>query len=211
MTSTAPRPMATPDLAGLLSRPPRPVTAATPHREPDQATDGEPVPSEDSDTQPTTPETEPDSPQPETPPAGSGGPKRVRRTRPPPSSPEPGAHTVAPSGRQYLRSIALYLPRSMHRALGEHADARGTTRTAVILNAVNQTHDQLGARLASEDTGCGGGDLFDIPQEKVAKEPSVQTTIRVTDRQLHAIDTLVTALETNRSRLITTALTLYLA
>jgi len=213
VTGTKPRPMVTPDLAGLLGRPPRPAKMPDRPAEPESSdpvvTDNSP---EESDAPPGVQEAERPAPQPRNQLASSAGDvsaNPVRRTRPT-APPERIDQTAAPSGHQYLRSIAIYLPRTMHRTLGEHAIARGSTRTSLILNAVNHTHDQLGAELAADRPKSGGGDLFDIPQEKVMKEPSVQTTIRVTDRQLHAIDALVTALETNRSRLITAALTLYL-
>ena len=98
------------------------------------------------------------------------------------------------TGREYLRTKSIYLPRSLHQRLGEFATARKTTRTALILTAINQTHSQLGAYLASENASAGGGgreDLFDIPQDKKDTEPAVQTTIRITDRQHQAIETLM--------------------
>jgi len=54
-------------------------------------------------------------------------------------------------------------------------------------------------------------DLFAVPQNKATSEPSVQTTIRVTDAQYAAIAALVAEHHTNRSRLVTTALELHLA
>jgi len=53
-------------------------------------------------------------------------------------------------------------------------------------------------------------DLFAIPQDRAVAEPSVQTTIRVTDIQFQAIETLVAEHETNRSHLVTAALRLHL-
>jgi hypothetical protein len=52
--------------------------------------------------------------------------------------------------------------------------------------------------------------LFDIPQHRKDAEPAVQTTIRITDRQHQAIETLVGKYGTNRSQLVTAALMLYL-
>jgi len=54
-------------------------------------------------------------------------------------------------------------------------------------------------------------DLFDIPQARKATEPTVQTTIRVTDSQHHALAELAETHGANRSQLITAALRLYLS
>ena len=217
MTSTTPRPMQTPDLASLLGKP-----ARRPRTEPDQIPTGvvDPPTSVDFDarstidadtdvratlTSPDAPRTTPDT-------ASSPRPKRgtaARRTEPGKTAIDPGDTGTTPSGRQYLRTIALYIPRSLHRTLGERADATGTTRTALILTAVNQRHQDLPSalRISADATA---GDLFDIPQQRADKEPSVHTTIRVTDRQLTAIDHLVQQLETNRSALVAAALRLHL-
>jgi hypothetical protein len=105
----------------------------------------------------------------------------------------------------------VYLPRSTHQAVAEKAEAAGTTRTALILAAVNATHEDLGAAPGDDEhVEGGGGDLFDIPQRKAPSELTVQTSIRVTDRQLKAIDDLVARHGMNRSRLLTKALKLYL-
>jgi hypothetical protein len=208
MTSATPRPMATPDLAGLLSKPPRPVKILN-----------DPIPAEIPPAgQPKTPMERPPEVQP--PMEAVGAPtvalaetKARRPVRPKPSPPvqQPDANDGRPAERQYLRSIALYLPRSLYRTVGKHAESHSTTRTAVILTAVNHTHHQLSRELVADSPAArGGGDLFDIPQERTEKEPSVQTSIRVTDQQLDAMDSLARKLETNRSRLIATALSLYL-
>jgi predicted transcriptional regulator len=106
--------------------------------------------------------------------------------------------------------MSIYLPRSLHQRLGERAEAEGSTRTALILIAINRTHDTIGSALDPRPAGGDGADLFDIPQRTARKEPSVETTIRVTDRQLAAIDNLATDHGANRSRLISAALQMYL-
>ncbi len=112
--------------------------------------------------------------------------------------------------REYLRSIALYLPRTIHQQLGSAAAELGTTRTALILGAVNSTHEHLGVALTATTAPARSQDLFAVPQNKTSTEPSVQTTIRVTDAQYAAITALVAEHHTNRSRLVTTALQLHL-
>jgi len=112
--------------------------------------------------------------------------------------------------RQYLRSITIYTPRSVHRAVGLASGERKTTRTALILAALNATHQQIGEVLTSSKATAGDRDLFAVPQSRVATEPSVQTTIRVTDSQFAAIENLVAEHATNRSRLVTAALQKYL-
>ncbi len=113
--------------------------------------------------------------------------------------------------REYLRSIALYLPRTLHQQLGTAAADVGGTRTALILGAINSTHARLGPALAAPAPTVHRDDLFVVPQNKPNSEPSVQTTIRVTDAQYAAIAALVAEHHTNRSRLIATALELHLA
>jgi hypothetical protein len=125
---------------------------------------------------------------------------------PPAAEPQPDD----PGQRQYLRSIAICLPRSVHQHLHTQAATRSTTATALILQALNNTHAQLPDALAKTQPDKAGGDLFDIPQARRTGEPVVETTIRVTDRQHQTLTHLATTHKTNRSRLISTALGLYL-
>src|SRR5664279_4369536 len=191
MSTVTPSSMPTPDLAGLLAKPPRLPNRSRPVSQP------------------------PDEPT-QTGFAAPGEIPAVAPTRVPPASTKPRqlkperSDDSAPR-RQYLRSIAVYLPRSTHQALAEKAEAAGTTRTALVLAAVNATHKDLGASTGDDDhVDEGGGDLFDIPQRKAPSDLTVQTSIRVTDRQLKAIDDLVARHAMNRSRLLTKALKLYL-
>lgn len=173
--SAVPRPMAPPDLAGLLA-PARRGTAAA------------------------------EAPAPAT----GQAPARLA-SRPEAPVPPPGEELTGPDGdgaRQYLRTISVYLPRSLHRASAAAAAAQGTTRTALILRALNSTHELIGAELAGASTG--GADLFDIPQDRAAAEPQAQTTIRVTDAQLAVLQRLAARHGVNRSKLVATALRLHL-
>ena len=160
------------------------------------------------------------SPTPPTePPAGLADMEGPTAEPRPPESPGPvnppvlsGAPTASVGDqREYLRSIALYLPRTLHQQLGSAAAERGATRTALILDAINSTHTRLGPALAAPTPPVGSDHLFVVPQNKPTPEPSVQTTIRVTDAQYEAITALIAEHHTNRSRLITTALQLHLA
>lgn len=212
MTDVSSRPMATPDLANLLKRPRRP-TVETANDAPisngaaalqDNATDV---------AEHTTRAAVPSEPVA----AQSGSNELVRERKQRQSKPADEAavssEPAPTSRREYLRIKSIYLPRSLHQRLGEFATARKTTRTALILTAINQTHSQLGSYLASASASSGGGgrdDLFDIPQVKKDPEPAVQTTIRITDRQHQAIETLVERLGANRSQLVAAALSLYL-
>ena len=190
MSTATPSPMPTPDLAGLLAKPPRLPNRSQPVSQP-------PV-------------------EPAHAIAAPGETPAVAPTRVPPASTKPRQLKSERSDdslprRQYLRSIAVYLPRSTHQAVAQKAEATATTRTALILAAVNATHNDLGAATGDDDhVDGGGGDLFDIPQRKAPSELTVQTSIRVTDRQLKAIDDLVARYGMNRSRLLTKALKLYL-
>lgn len=120
------------------------------------------------------------------------------------SGASPGA-----SSRQYLRTKALQLPRSVHRRVTEEAARRGTTATALMLMAVNSTYQLLPDALRRQRQ-TSGAVLFDIPQDHAGQEPTVQTTLRMTDAQLEAINGLVAANSTNRSRLFATAIKLFL-
>lgn len=217
MTDVSSRPMPTPDLANLLKKPRRPAAETnshTPNPPPEaQALHGDAAVKSDA-AEPQPPITTP----PQAPASAAPGPEESaserKRQRPIPTAGADIANQPPQtSARQYLRIKSVYLPRSLHQRLGEYATAQKTTRTALILAAVNQTHDRLGSYLATgsgPSGGAGGNDLFDIPQLKKDAEPAVQTTVRITDRQHQAIETLVAQLGTNRSQLVAAALTLYL-
>jgi predicted transcriptional regulator len=174
--------MATPDLAGLLSSMPKKTAASTP---PPGAPEAELA----RKTITTERRTQADTI------AKADNDQRVIASR---------------TSRQYLRSITIYLPRTAHQRVAEEAAARDTTRTALILTAINETHSRLGELTAEQAAMGGERDLFDIPQQRAAAEPAVQTTIRVTDSQLDAIENLARTHDLNRSHLIAGALRLYL-
>jgi hypothetical protein len=213
VTDVSSRPMPTPDLANLLKRPRR-----APAETPSDASDSNAV----TALQVIAPdETEFQAPAPEAiPPKEAAAPRsesdesvRERKQRQPKSTAEMVSPDSQTSGRQYFRIKSIYLPRSMHQRLGQEAVSRQTTRTALILTAINNTHSRLGSYLAKDGgsaDGSGVDDLFDIPQHRKDAEPAVQTTIRITDRQHQAIETLVEKHGTNRSQLVTAALMLYL-
>ena len=216
MTDVSSRPMPTPDLANLLKRPPRPAAETRSHA--------------------------PNPPEPQVPPGDAATRSDAAEPRPPMTTTSEALGSASPGRaqsvseqkrrrssaaveddvvnqppqtptRQYLRIKSVYLPRSLHQRLGEYATAQKTTRTALILAAVNRTHSRLGSYLATGSGPSGsasGNDLFDIPQLKKDAEPAVQTTIRITDRQHQAIEALVAQLGTNRSQLVAAALRLYL-
>lgn len=176
--------MATPDLAGLLTNAPR---QAKPPQSPALASTA----GVDTD-------------------AAEGGPPRQRAVRSETTPDSPPAVT-GPGRRQYLRSITIYLPRSVHEQLATAAAARGTTRTALLLIAISATHAELGPALAEQRGSEAQKGLFEIPQHRRVAEPAVQTTIRVTDSQLEAIEDLGRKYEASRSGLVVAALRLFLA
>ncbi len=194
MSDAKSSPMPTPDLAGLLARVPAPpqtasVPAPPPTNESVALAEGggnESVPTDHR-------------------PAPLAARDRSRSSK----ANKPPGHTKAP--RQYLRSMAVYLPRSLHQQLRQEAAVRDTTATALLLAAVNGTHERVGDALAqSVETSGGDRNLFDIPQSRRPGEPTVQTTIRVTDGQHQVLNNLASTHGVNRSQLITTALRLYL-
>ena len=111
--------------------------------------------------------------------------------------------------REYLRMITVHVPRSVHEALARQALIRETTRTALILEAVDATYLQIGEALAQQQN-ITVGNLFNIPQRAAGKDPLVEVKLRVTDRQLNAIQTLVQQNATSRSKLVSAALRLHL-
>ena len=187
MTATGASPMPTPDLGALLRKPPaKPTVRPVPDHTP---TDLAPSPATRA------PRVTPESP------------KGASAQR---SETIPVRSAVAPPARAYRRSIALYLPRSVHRELQVQAVQRGTTATALILAAVNATHEAIGASLMTPDLPRQSRDLFDVPQERRLEEPQVGTTIRVTDAQYDALAELASRYSANRSAVITAALRLHL-
>lgn len=196
MTGPTPSPMQTPDIGSLLRRTSPPTTTAP-------RTDVE-VPPPPAEASPT-----------------AAAPTTARAPRRRGAAPTATATSVqkrvarGASGHQYLRSIAVYLPRSVHQQLKTAAAAGATTATALILAAVNATHGRVGGLLEEDrelaaGSAGGGTDLFEIPQARKAAEPTVQTTIRVTDAQLQAITELAATHDANRSQLITASLRLHL-
>lgn len=186
MNAAEPSPMPTPDLGALLRKPPQvtPVPAI-PRNEPASAG---PL--------------RPSSAQIVVPPAS-----RPAERRPVAKAPQT---VTATSTRPYRRSIAVYLPRSVHRALQTQAEQRGTTATALILTAVNATHPLLAAPLTQKPARAGEDDLFDVPQNRRLDEPQVATTIRVTDAQYDALAELTALHGASRSAVIAAAVRLYL-
>ncbi len=186
---TTPRPMDTPNLAGLLTQRP-PATPAGPAAARPASADPASVALKAGTAEPTTP------------PSADA------------SAPEPARASDETPSLHYLRSITVYLPRELHHQAGVSAAAYGTTRTELILEAVNHTHQQLGDALAADNTALSRGEgqtLFVVSQARLTVPPSVQTTIRITDDQYAALEELVERHATNRSRIIATALRLHLA
>ncbi len=205
---STPQPMATPNLADLLTK--RPTAARRPPKTPagPPARDHEPTPAATPVHDEPERTVEPNHPAAFETVAVEADPRVDTAVAEPAQGHD---RSPAVGERQYLRSIAIYLPRSVHQQLGLAAAERKTTRTALILGAINTTHESLGRALADEVTPPPSGrELFSVPQDRTTSEPSVQTTIRVTDVQHAAIETLVAENKTNRSRLIATALRLYL-
>lgn len=191
-----PKPMKTPDLSGLLKARPRQLrrtSVAAPADVP--ATPPEPISADPV----------------------SEVPHHVRAvdstavTEMPAKEQAGGARSLAeaqpePPGRRYTRSISIYLPRSLHAALGKHAEASGQTRTAIILRAVSLHHQELSGWIVRDDEDLAEGGLFEVPQRGRAVEPVVQTALRVTDEQLAAMDELARQLNVRRSHIMVAAL-----
>lgn len=220
MSGTVARPMPVPDLAGLLARPKRPPKAATmgdlqsqPERLPDNSATSEPVIEElsqalDSNAVVTHADLADSAAAPVTKVSRRGSTHAPAESAQPSNRSQEIPLAESRAGRQYLRTKAVQLPRSIHRQVTAEAARRGTTATVLMLTAINSTYHLLPTAL--RDTQPPAGGLFDVPQDRVRQEPTVQTTLRMTDAQLDAINELVAANATNRSRLFSTAIGLYL-
>ncbi len=199
-----PKPMITPDLAGLIRTRPKPSARAV--AQPIVAAE----PPAEQESQPSAlraPSDEAPSPS-----IRVSAERRARRAPRPAASlrqsardaPSPSAGT-GPTA--YTRSISLYLPRSVHTSLRLQAQARGISRTALILKAVNAHHESLGEWLTPDsDPQDAAGGLFAVPQDSRAAEPVMQTALRVTDAQLSALDDLATRFGIRRSHVMVAAL-----
>ncbi len=191
MSTPNPSPMKTPNLAGLLKRPPTPPKDTSPQAMQPKAASTVDEPDRIDVAAKAAPTKQ----------ATSRSRSRSRTSEPPP------AQAAAPA-REYLRSVMVYLPRSLHQQLRARAEEEQTTATALMLTAVNATHTRLGQLLTRvETTGhrTHPGDLFAVPQGRTTAEPRVQTTIRVTDAQFQALNDLTAQHHVNRSKLIVTA------
>lgn len=123
-----------------------------------------------------------------------------------------GAPDAPDSGKSYLLPRSIYLPRTLHKNATSFAKDHDTTVTALVLEAVNEVHRELGSYFAARAPAPKKpGDLFAVPQRKNrARERTFQTTIRVTDEQLIVLDELAGAHAVDRSKLVSSALRLYI-
>ncbi len=112
----------------------------------------------------------------------------------------------------YLLPRSIYLPRSLHKNATAFARENDTTVTALVLDAINEVHSELGAYFSAQaPSDRKPGHLFAVPQKKgKAGERTFQTTIRVTDEQLVVLDELASAYTVDRSKLVSAALRLYI-
>lgn len=186
-----PKPMATPNLSGLIKSKPRPSAPTVPA-----------------------------SPEPQTVIQQPAGDKRGKSLVQKPAvarasegqTAEPVRPRRAVGEKQpparYTRSISLYLPRSIHAALAKQAAASGMSRTAIILRAVNAHHQDLSSWLSTDESRpeVSAEGLFDVPQDARSTEPVVQTALRVTDAQLNAMDALAETMGIKRSHVMVAAL-----
>jgi hypothetical protein len=122
------------------------------------------------------------------------------------------AQAASDPGKSYLLPRSIYLPRTLHKNATVFAKQNDTTVTALVLEAVNEVHTELGSYFAARAAAPKRpGDLFAVPQRKnKAGERTFQTTIRVTDEQLSVLDELASTHAVDRSKLVSSALRLYI-
>lgn len=145
--------------------------------------------------------------------AGAG--PRTRPAKARPRADVRDSQEVAPQqdGERALVVIA-YLPVSLRETLRKAADDRSITYTAIVLDALDDTHDQLGVLLGDRQGAPRAGSLFSGRGGRSRPrhdEPHVQVSLRLTRSDLSVIDKLVAAHNAaNRSALIATALRAHL-
>lgn len=220
MTSVTPRPMSTPDLAGILGKPRR-----RPVQQPPAVSQApqDVVPVTDAMDEDQAPATAPPT-KPVASSSRSPRPKVARQSDDSMAGGEPATAEVVPDDsrpdgasdagngvpRRYVRTISLYLPRSVYQRLLTEAEQRQMSRTALLLTSVNEVHELLPELLAEKP--APRGPLFDVPQARAAKEePNTQTSMRVTDQQLTILEALAKQHNTTRSRVLAAAFVAYVA
>ena len=215
MSDVVARPMPVPNLAGLLARPKRPTKEpSSEDRHPRNAASQDASAISEPVVERVSPSVEDSAPLAEADSENAAVETRRRTEHVPPVPPQLTPRNTqtsledAGARRQYLRTKAVQLPRSVHQRVTEEAARRGTTATALMLTAINSTYHLLPDALRKTTRPVGS--LFDIPQDRLTQEPTVQTTLRMTDAQLEAINALVTVNSTNRSRLFGVAINLFL-
>ncbi len=151
-------------------------------------------------TEPPAPEV-PIDPERQSKPVKPGGGEKTRQRRGQPGGPE-----------DMLRPIIAYIPASIQgRLRAARRNREGSTYTELVLDAVEQTHDDLRDLLEDRTPRPRSSALFVRGPEPVAAEPHVQINLRTTAGNLAVLDHLVEELRAgNRSRLISTALDAYL-
>jgi hypothetical protein len=213
MTSITPRPMNTPDLAGILGKPRRRATPPPPvvTEEPVRVSAGDEAPEADQTVRP--------ADQVDVAAPSGRSVASLSRARDSKSSRQGGGERTRAAEadvvvqededtRRYLRTMTVYLPRSTYRRLQVEAERRQMSRTALLLIAVNEMHDRLPELLAEAPLPRGA--LFDVPQARAPKvEPNTQTSIRVTDQQLSILEALGKQHGTTRSRVLAAAFDAY--
>lgn len=182
-----PKPMPTPDLAGLLSRP-RKVKPRTEAQRP------EPKP-EQVQSAP-----EPVAPTPSPSPA-STPPASTRKVVAAPTS-VPAVVDLPLS--TYGRNVTLYMPAAVDRAMRAALDESQMSLTGFILTAVNRNHARLGDWLESDSSQPG--DLFKITQAATKPGPTARATIRLTEEQLSAVDSLTKRFAVPRTQVLVAAI-----
>lgn len=112
--------------------------------------------------------------------------------------------------------VIVYLPVSLKDRLRDAARTSGATYTAIALDAIDATHDQLGELLgASQPTDAPRreGSLFGVQpvgQAHQDREARVQVSLRTRRRDVDVIDELAGRHGASRSALISAALTAHL-
>lgn len=109
----------------------------------------------------------------------------------------------------------VYLPGDVLELLRQHRLRTGSTYTDLVLDALDATHARLGELLAETDRPQArpAGSLFagTSRSRAAAAQPKAQITLRPRTSDAEVIDALARDHGTNRSKLVTVALTAHLA
>lgn len=195
-------------LGGKLTRAPRPSVTKEPRGEDSAAAEpaaAPPAPPRPDKQEAATESAEETPAPPRDPPAAS---RSLRRGR------SAASQTRQRNAEGGTTTTIVYLPGEVLDLLRQHRLRTGCTYTDMVLDALDATHPRLGELLAVTERAPArpAGSLFtgSDRSRSVAAQPKAQITLRPRSGDAEVIDALARKHGTNRSKLVTVALTAHL-